>query len=496
MRTVTVLHLDDHGRLWLGGERGIACVPEAEALRVARGEASRVQARLFDTGDGLPANAHLLYAQAKGVGRSPDGRLWFPTSTGLVNVHPAALGQDSQPLRILPETLTHVDRSGREFERPWAFGDRVRLPPGTRSIQVGFAALAYAAPQQVVASTRLTRDGELVSERVGPERFGRWDLLPPGGYAVEVAAANESGAWTRAPVPLSFVIEPFFWQTAPFRTGVVLAAVAVVVVFAGYRIRNVQLSARLALAERDREAARNAEALRRSEELRQQAEAEALWHRRREAVVRDVHDGIGGLASNLKLTLDLALQSPHPGSQRSLLQTMDGLVSETLAEVHGLMDALGSEVATCGDMAMEFRRYGKLMLTPHDVALAVSTPSPEVALPKDPRFFLGVFRIYKEAIANVVKHAHARRVEVTVEALPDQLRLIVGDDGVGLPENPRQGRGLSSMAKRAAELNGTLDLARANGLLLTLRVPWPAETTRADRFPARLESTGSGNLGP
>ena len=506
MRTVTVLHLDDHGRLWLGGERGIACVPEAEALRVARGEASRVQARLFDTGDGLPANAHLLYAQAKGVGRSPDGRLWFPTSTGLVNVHPAALGQDSRPLRILPETLTHVDRSGRSVERPWAFGDRVRLPPGTRSIEVGFAALAYAAPQQVVASTRLTRDGKVVSERVGPERFGRWELLPPGGYAVEVAAANESGAWTRAPVPLSFVIEPFFWQTTPFRTGVVLAAVAVVVVFAGYRIRNVQLSARLALAERDREAAReaarNAEALRRSEELRQQAEAEALWHRRREAVVRDVHDGIGGLASNLKMTLDLALHAPHPDSQRSLLQTMNGLVSQTLAEVHGLMDAMESEVATCGDMANEFRRHGNLMLAPHDVALVVRATSPEATLPKDPRFFSGVFRIYKEAIANVVKHARARRVEVTVEALPDRLRLIVGDDGVGLPENPRQGRGLSSMAKRAAELNGSLDLARANGLLLTLHIPWPGapdpcpDATQPDCFPARLESTDSGTFAP
>ena len=504
MRTVTVLHRDDHGRLWLGGEKGIACVPEAEALRVARGEASRVQARLFDTGDGLPANAHLLYAQAKGVGRSPDGRLWFPTSMGLVHVHPAALGQDSRTLRILPETMTYVDRSGRSEDLPWAFGDRVRLPPGTRSIEVGFAALAYAAPQHVVASTRLTRDGKVVSERVGPERFGRWDLLPPGGYAVEVAAANESGAWTRAPVPLSFVIEPFFWQTVPFRMGVVLAAAAVVVMFAGYRIRNVQLSARLALAERAREAAReaarSAEALRRSEDLRQQAEAEALWRRRREAVVRDVHDGIGGLASNLKMTLDLALHAPHPDSQRSLLQTMNGLVSQTLVEVHGLMDAMESEVATCGDMANEFRRHGNLMLAPHGVALAVRATSPEAALPKDPRFFSGVFRIYKEAIANVVKHARARRVEVTVEALPDQLRLIVGDDGVGLPANVRNGRGLSNMAKRAAELNGSLNLTQANGLLLTLRIPWSgapgpcADTSQPDRFPTRLEPMDSGTL--
>ena len=506
MNTVTVLHRDDHGLLWLGGEKGIASVPEAEALRVARRELPRMRARLFDMGDGLPENAHLLYTHSEGVRRSRDGRLWFPTSMGLVHVDPAAIRPKSRPPRILPSTVLHVDRDGRSGERPWTFGELTRFPPGTRSVEIAFDALAYAAPQHVVGVIRLVQDGKLVSEQVGPERSCRWDLLPPGRYTVDVAAANASGAWERASAPFSFIIEPHLWQTTPFRLALWMAALGVVVAVAIYRIRHVQLSARLSLAERDREAAceaaRSAEALRRSEDLRRQAEAEALWRRRREAVVRDVHDGIGGLASNLKMTLDLALHAPHPSSQRSLLQTMDGLVSETLAEIHGLMDALESDVATCGDMANEFRRHGNLMLAPHDIALAVRASSPDAALPKDPRFFSGVFRIYKEAIANVVKHAHARRVEVTLEALPDHFRLVVGDDGVGLPESPRDGRGLSNMAKRAAELNGSLDLARSNGLLLMLRVPWPAEpgasnaSAAPDRLPARIDSPNPGILSP
>jgi signal transduction histidine kinase len=81
----------------------------------------------------------------------------------------------------------------------------------------------------------------------------------------------------------------------------------------------------------------------------------------------------------------------------------------------------------------------------------------------------------REALANVAKHAHASRTNVTVEAGTD-LVLLVRDDGLGLPETTR-GSGLDNLADRANELGGTfhVDPAEGGGTDLEWRVPLPVD---------------------
>ena len=80
----------------------------------------------------------------------------------------------------------------------------------------------------------------------------------------------------------------------------------------------------------------------------------------------------------------------------------------------------------------------------------------------------------REALANVAKHAHATRADVTVEAGAD-LALRVRDDGMGLPETTRRS-GLGNLADRAGELGGTFHVrpAEGGGTELEWRVPLPA----------------------
>jgi len=100
-----------------------------------------------------------------------------------------------------------------------------------------------------------------------------------------------------------------------------------------------------------------------------------------------------------------------------------------------------------------------------------------------------LYRIAREALHNVVKHARATRVAVrlTVDDGPPTIaRLTVRDDGMGLEGAERAapvartrrsgaGLGLASMRERAAELGGTLTLrsARGAGTTLTVTIPCP-----------------------
>lgn len=64
-------------------------------------------------------------------------------------------------------------------------------------------------------------------------------------------------------------------------------------------------------------------------------------------------------------------------------------------------------------------------------------------------------RLVREAVHNVVKHAHAHELRVRLEAAEGQLRLCVEDDGRGFdPRNPRNGFGLAGMRERAKNAGG------------------------------------------
>jgi signal transduction histidine kinase len=85
----------------------------------------------------------------------------------------------------------------------------------------------------------------------------------------------------------------------------------------------------------------------------------------------------------------------------------------------------------------------------------------------------------REALSNAARHAHASRVDVTVEAGRDLL-LMVRDDGVGLPASTRRS-GLDNLAERARRLGGTLQVGTAGerGTELRWQVPLPPDAGAA-----------------
>jgi signal transduction histidine kinase len=75
-----------------------------------------------------------------------------------------------------------------------------------------------------------------------------------------------------------------------------------------------------------------------------------------------------------------------------------------------------------------------------------------------------IYRIVQEALTNVVKHAHAKRVALCVDQLGDRVEVAVEDDGCGFdPAQPAQGFGLTSMQERALLLGGNLSVSSADG---------------------------------
>jgi len=108
--------------------------------------------------------------------------------------------------------------------------------------------------------------------------------------------------------------------------------------------------------------------------------------------------------------------------------------------------------------------------------MAVSCEADESASELSRGAALALFRIVQEALGNVAKHAHAKRITVRLARSAGEVSLAVSDDGVGFDSGrlgTPGGLGLITMRERAGQLNGTFEFESAPGRGTTIRVVIP-----------------------
>lgn len=111
----------------------------------------------------------------------------------------------------------------------------------------------------------------------------------------------------------------------------------------------------------------------------------------------------------------------------------------------------------------------------HDVATRFR--SVNGARPLPPRVETAFYRICQEALTNVARHAEASRVTVRLVVTPEQIQLVVEDDGRGFEgsKTPEEHHGLLGMRERAEMVDGSLDVGSSPGAGTRIEVSAPLE---------------------
>jgi PAS domain S-box-containing protein len=196
----------------------------------------------------------------------------------------------------------------------------------------------------------------------------------------------------------------------------------------------------------------------------------------REGLLMDLHDGVGGLVTNIRLLAELSQKMSNNESIKSTLVTISQLSSEAISEIRGLMHSLDVNELNWQTLAALLRSEGSAMIEAHGMDF---TAEIKVDAPEQPERLLWVnlFRVYKEALTNIIKHACAKSVAVALYISNGKLTLEVCDDGIGLSGQATSGRGLSIMQKRAKKLGGSITVrADSEGTRVSLEIPLSPQT--------------------
>jgi len=180
---------DERGWFWFGSDHGIFRVSQDELAAVADGHLAAVRAVGYGAEDGLPS-LQGYYGYSPGAARTRDGRILFPTHSGLAIVHPSRVRTN---LVAPPVIIESVKVDGEEMLRGGE-PEKLRLSPGYKKLEVTFTAPSFIEPEKVRFSHRLKGWDEDWSE-AGVERGVSYSRLPAGQYGFAVKAGNNAGVW-------------------------------------------------------------------------------------------------------------------------------------------------------------------------------------------------------------------------------------------------------------------------------------------------------------
>ena len=200
----------------------------------------------------------------------------------------------------------------------------------------------------------------------------------------------------------------------------------------------------------------------------------------RERLGRDLHTGVGQLLVAIRLQLEvIATQLPQPplGVQRAL-DRIAGLANDAAEQVRALSRQLHPPEWQRLSLEAAIRQLWEASGVPQRFAASLTIEP----LPREPEqeAKVLVYRAAQEALANLVRHAKASRVEMKLEARDSYVVLRIVDNGVGFdvarllsaPANVAQGIGLRSIREQAVSLGGVLEIASGSGgTKLELSVP-------------------------
>ncbi len=457
---VNCILADDDGYLWLSGLKGIYRVALTNLNDVADGRASSVEPFALGTADGLKRAETNGEKQPAGW-KARDGRLWFPTVCGVVVIDPKRIPRHETPPLVVIEQVkadnkalssgqgaTRVQTQSANSKSSSVDKQPYPIPAGHgRVVQFQYTANSLVDSKRVKFRYRLSPTDRDWRDETS-ERSATYISLHPGNYVFEVKASNHHNVWNHEPTSFAFSIAPYFWQTKSFYG---LSGATVLAIAAGIQAYRLRWQHRLLKLEQQRALAAE-----------------------RARIARDLHDDLGTALTGLALELDVIGRDPKP--EFPVVHRLDQTAERTRALAERMREVVWSVNPRCDtvpSLASFLEQQISQFLRADGIKVELDFPEDIPALPiggeARHQLALGV----REALTNVIRHARATGVVLSLAIEQNWLVVQVKDNGRGLQPSAKNGNGLHNMRDRLQSIGGTFDFTTepGSGTTIIFRVP-------------------------
>jgi signal transduction histidine kinase len=197
----------------------------------------------------------------------------------------------------------------------------------------------------------------------------------------------------------------------------------------------------------------------------------------RKRFAKDLHDGLGPLLSSVKMSVSSLAQMKHDEASREIVENTELVINEAIKSLKEISDNLSPHILNNFGLVRALNNFANKINITKTIRINLITEL------KDERFDANVevvlYRVICELINNTIKHAHAKKINISLTITDnDFLTIIYNDDGKGfdvskiIEQQGGSGMGFSNIYSRINSLKGEINIESENkkGTLVTIKV--------------------------
>lgn len=211
---------------------------------------------------------------------------------------------------------------------------------------------------------------------------------------------------------------------------------------------------------------------------RQLAERHREIEQERARLAQDLHDDLGSRLTEVNMLATLVKSPTTSGEEKErYLTDMTETARHMVTSLDEIVWAVNPRNDTIVSLASYFGSYAQRLLDIAAVSCGLDIAEELPDYPLDPKFRQELFFAFKEALTNVVRHAHATRVWLRISVRDGCLVVEVADNGSGFQPQlqPAGSDGIANMNTRLRSLGGNCEVTSApqQGTTVRFRAPLP-----------------------
>jgi len=370
--------------------------------------------------DGLHSSAF-----DENCGIESGGKIYAGGLNGFTIIDPKMLIIDRHPPKLYFTDIRIDSKLASTVSRNLNISELL-VPDDALQTTISFTGLHYNNSKRVQYRYKIE---ELNDDWIdlGTRNFINIIGINPGRYHLSVESSNENGIWTTAPIRLSMIFVPKWYQTLWFEVLMILSLCSVLYSIYRYRIEQVKIQ-----------------------------------HRIRRDIANDLHDDLGSSLNSIKIFTHLAIEKKQ---NQSYLNEIETLITGMTAGLRDMLWVLEDSQDNI-DVLMERIKNFVLPLAHANGIKFETYVDPGIKnqhLSKIEK--RNLLLIAKEAINNCFKYSKCSNISVVIK--PDhhnRLSFAITDDGIGFQVSSKPtGYGLGNMQHRAEQIGFQFLLASAPG---------------------------------
>jgi signal transduction histidine kinase len=196
----------------------------------------------------------------------------------------------------------------------------------------------------------------------------------------------------------------------------------------------------------------------------------------RNKISKNLHDDIGSTLTSIHILSNVSEQAidKDPVRVKEMLHTISGQSKQVQQNMSDIVWAIRPDNDKIGNLIARMREYIGQSFEPQGISASLHVDDSILEMPLPMDYRKEVLLIYKEAMNNVLKHAQASEVDISLTKQAETLNLTIKDNGQWKHNPHASGTGSQSMRERASNIGGKLEVEEMNdGTMVSLSAPIP-----------------------